>query len=222
MKRCIKCNEVKEISLFVKGKNSCKSCISIYKKELRIKNLEKNKLYFQEYYKENKDLIKNNQKVRYNEDKSKKIEYQKKYSEINKDKIKEYKKEYYIENKESINEYKREYQNNRRKNDPIFKLKYSINRMIRRSLKVKGVLKSSKSVDILGCDIQSFKLYLENLFTGEMSWENYGTFWDIDHKIPLATAKSEDDVIRLNHYTNLQPLNSYINRVVKRDKVNFS
>jgi hypothetical protein len=61
-----------------------------------------------------------------------------------------------------------------------------------------------------------------------MSWENYGNWngsakeinisWDIDHIIPLATAISLEDVIRLNHYTNLQPLCSYTNRYIKRDK----
>jgi hypothetical protein len=29
---------------------------------------------------------------------------------------------------------------------------------------------------------------------------------------------SEDDLINLNHYKNLKPLCSYINRVIKRDK----
>ena len=38
-----------------------------------------------------------------------------------------------------------------------------------------------------------------------MNWENRG-LWHIDHIIPLATAKTEDEIIRLNHYTNLQPL----------------
>ena len=54
-----------------------------------------------------------------------------------------------------------------------------------------------------------------------MSWENYGVVWDIDHIIPLSTALTEEDVLKLNHYTNLQPLDSYINRFVKRDKLNY-
>lgn len=56
-----------------------------------------------------------------------------------------------------------------------------------------------------------------------MNWDNYGKYngtinfgWDIDHIIPLCNAKTEEDVIRLNHYTNLQPLCSKVNRDIKR------
>ena len=38
-----------------------------------------------------------------------------------------------------------------------------------------------------------------------MSWENQGK-WHLDHIIPISSAKTEEDVIRLNHYTNFQPL----------------
>ena len=38
-----------------------------------------------------------------------------------------------------------------------------------------------------------------------MSWDNYGK-WHIDHIIPLSSANSEDDIYKLCHYTNLQPL----------------
>jgi hypothetical protein len=100
-------------------------------------------------------------------------------------------------------------------------LKYSISRTIRRSLKCKGLSKNKKSMDILGCSIEFFKAYIEERFDDDMSWENYGTFWDIDHKIPLSTAITEEQVLELNHYTNLQPLNSHINRNVKRDKLDF-
>ena len=57
-----------------------------------------------------------------------------------------------------------------------------------------------------------------------MSWENHGLYdgnynygWDIDHIIPLASAITEDETIKLCHYTNLQPLCSRINRNEKRD-----
>lgn len=59
-----------------------------------------------------------------------------------------------------------------------------------------------------------------------MSWDNYGLYtgeynsgWDIDHIIPLSSATSEEDIIKLCNYTNLMPLCSYINRVVKRNNL---
>ena len=221
MKKCIKCLVEKETTEFLKSRNVCKKCISIYKKEYSSKNCEKIKNYMKEYYNTNQDLLKDRQVSRYRKDTKAKIEYQKKYTEINRERIRSYKKEYYDENKDSIREYKREYQNLRRKNDTIFKLKYIVSRMIRRSLNIRRIPKKSKAADILGCDILSFRSHLENLFTEEMTWENYGKVWDIDHRIPLSTAKSEAEVIKLNHYTNLQPLNSFINRVIKKDKIDF-
>jgi hypothetical protein len=38
-----------------------------------------------------------------------------------------------------------------------------------------------------------------------MSWENRSE-WHIDHIVPLSSAKSEAEIIFLNHYSNLQPL----------------
>ena len=59
-----------------------------------------------------------------------------------------------------------------------------------------------------------------------MTWENKGLYngelnhgWDIDHIIPLSTALTEEDLVKLNHYTNLQPLCSKVNRDIKRDKI---
>ena len=38
-----------------------------------------------------------------------------------------------------------------------------------------------------------------------MTWENYGQ-WHLDHVKPLYLSENEEDLIKLNHYTNLQPL----------------
>lgn len=67
---------------------------------------------------------------------------------------------------------------------------------------------------------------MESKFEDWMSWDNQGLYngelnygWDIDHIIPISTAKNEEDIIRLNHYTNLQPLCSKVNRDIKRDTI---
>jgi len=206
MKECIECKLVKDNNLFVKNRNLCKECMKEYKKSYHLKNKELISIYRKEMYKSKKDEILLKRKESYNSNREKKLEYQKKYASLN---------------KEKISAYKMEYQRNRRLSDPVYKLKYVVGRLIRNSLKCKGLSKNKRSIDILGCSIDFFKVYIEERFIDDMSWENYGTNWDIDHKIPLATAITEEDVIRLNHYTNLQPLNSYINRNVKRDKIDF-
>jgi len=220
-KTCTECKVKKSIDFFVKDRNLCKDCMKKYKKSYQLKNKKILKEKSKKYYLENKDIILERVSSHYENNKDKKLEYQKEYSQNNKEKVAKYKSEYAQNNKEKIREYKNNYQNKRRKEDPIFMLKYSINRTIRNSLKCKGLSKNKRSKDILGCSIEFFKSYIESMFIDDMSWNNYGTNWDIDHKIPLATAITEEDVIRLNHYTNLQPLNSYINRNVKRDKIDF-
>jgi hypothetical protein len=60
---------------------------------------------------------------------------------------------------------------------------------------------------MIGCSPTDLKLHLETQFVDGMSWDNYGQKgWHIDHIIPLSSAKTVEDVLTLNHYTNLQPL----------------
>jgi hypothetical protein len=58
---------------------------------------------------------------------------------------------------------------------------------------------------MLGCSYEDFKLHIEAQFVSGMSWENRSE-WHLDHIIPVSSAINEDDLIRLNHYTNFQPL----------------
>jgi hypothetical protein len=40
-----------------------------------------------------------------------------------------------------------------------------------------------------------------------MTWENWSpTGWHVDHIIPLSSGKTESELLKLNHYTNLKPL----------------
>jgi len=140
-----------------------------------------------------------------------------KYNLLNKTKQKEY--------RDAHKNNRRFYINNRIKTDASFKLGLNIRNLIRISLKRNGFGKNSKSNTILGCSFDEFKLHLESQFKSWMTWDNHGLYngtekygWDIDHIIPVSTANSEIEILKLNHYTNLQPLCSYINRTVKRNK----
>ena len=62
-------------------------------------------------------------------------------------------------------------------------------------------------VKIIGCDWEELKHHIESQFQDGMSWDNWSKDgWHIDHIIPLASATNEDEMYKLNHYTNLQPL----------------
>lgn len=95
-------------------------------------------------------------------------------------------------------------------------------------LKDKGYSKKSKTIQILGCSYVEFKEHLENQFKPWMNWENHGKYngtlnygWDIDHIIPVSSAKTEAEVIQLNHFSNFQPLCSKVNRDIKRDNLDW-
>lgn len=204
-----------------------------YRKKITPEQKEKRKLYLIEYNKNNKDIIKDKR----DENKEK----NKEYKEKNKDKIKETKakyrkenkvklsedfKKYYEKNKETLIKKKVDYINNKLKTDSFFKFKFYIRASILKSFTENGYTKKSKTHEILGCSFEEFKAYLESKFEPWMTWENKGLYngnlnygWDIDHIVPLSSATTEDDVIRLNHYTNLQPLCSYYNRYIKRDNI---
>jgi hypothetical protein len=165
----------------------------------------------------------------------------KEYHDKHKEEIKERKRLWYIQNKEKIKivnktwrdnnkehllAYQAEYTSNKYKNDPIYKINTRIRKAIKNAFKIKGFNKKSKTQDILGCTFDEFKIYLESKFEPWMTWDNHGKCnntvnfgWDIDHIIPLSTAKTEEDLIKLNHYSNLQPLCSYINRFVKKNNL---
>jgi hypothetical protein len=197
------------------------------------------KTYKQRWYEANKERVLAQRKKYYTDNHSIILEKAKQYKEQNPTKLKEwreanaehvkaYKKKYKQEHKEQRNKVQTE----RKQSEPLYKLTYGIRSMIATELKRRRYTKQSKTYEIIGCTFEELKLHLESQFEPWMNWNNYGnwngtpteinTAWDIDHIIPLDTAKTEDDVIRLNHYTNLQPLCSYTNRNIKRNTVTSS
>ena len=126
----------------------------------------------------------------------------KEYREKNREKYLLSQKKSYDENKENIKEYKKNYEKLKIKTDILYKLKKTLRNTILRYLKNKRFT----TTEIIGCDYDSFKIYFESLFTEGMCWDKLGSEIHIDHIIPLSSAKTEDELYKLNHYTNLQPL----------------
>ena len=112
---------------------------------------------------------------------------------------------YYEENSDKVKKKVKEYIYNRKEIDPLFKLKCKLRTKTYQAFKKKSWTKNSSNLEMLGCDFESAKSHIESLFKKNMSWSNYGE-WHIDHIIPLSSAKNENELKRLFHYTNLQPL----------------
>jgi hypothetical protein len=163
-------------------------------KEWRIKNKEHRKLYWKEYVSKNKEKVKENQS-----------KYHKIYREKNKTELKQYFYKWYLENKAIHRQYSNEYEKNRKKIDPLFRLQKTIRHRISSAIRSKGYTKRSRSFEILGCSWEFVKQHIEKQFKDGMTWCNHGK-WHIDHIIPLASASSENELLKLNHYSNLQPL----------------
>ncbi len=93
------------------------------------------------------------------------------------------------------------------KNNPIFKLRLRISCRVKEIFRRKNFKKNKKYKEYIGCTPQQLYKHITKQFKDGMSWDNYGiNGWHIDHIIPLCLAKTEEDVYKLSHYSNLQPL----------------
>jgi hypothetical protein len=83
----------------------------------------------------------------------------------------------------------------------------NLRNLVRKSFSDKNYTKDSRTFEILGIDNEGLYEHIESQFREGMDWGNHGhKGWHIDHIIPLASAKTVEEIIKLNHYTNLQPL----------------
>jgi hypothetical protein len=208
MKICTKCNIKKDFIEFHKHPTcldgfvgTCKSCKKKYEQNYRFNNRELLAKKQREYCLNNKEKITEYGKLYHLNNKEKLIEKSKLWIKNNKEKRINWLKD----NKNQINEKANEYQKQRKKIDPLFKLRTNISSLIFCSIKRQGYLKKSKTYKYLGCTFDEFKIHIEKQFTKGMNWENQGQ-WHLDHIYPVSLAKDEEELIRLNHYTNFQPL----------------
>ncbi len=237
--KCKKEKERKEFSLERCQKDGlqprCKSCVKAYYQANKEKIVERIKAYNEAnkekiaeqkkaYHEANKEKIAAQSKAYHEANKEKIAERKKAYKQSNKEKIAAQNKAYREDNKEKIVAYREDnkekiaaYCRARRKSDLIYNLSCRCRGRIRAAIRAKRLKKTTKTAEMLGCDWDFLKSHIESQFKNGMSWENRDK-WHIDHIIPLASASSEDDVIKLSHFSNLQPLWAEEN-IKKADKI---
>lgn len=159
--------------------------------------------YWKKYHLEHKEQNKERCRKNYSENHAKYLSRQ---------------KEYYQNHSKEISEYYRI----KRSTDPVFRMKSRVRCTIKDSFKRRNCKKNKLASEITGLNSQDLHEYLLKTFE-----ENYGYKWDgvepvdIDHIVPLSTASTEEDVIKLCHYSNLQLLKASDNRS-KQNKINYS
>ena len=146
-------------------------------------------------------------------------EYWKQWKKENLEKVREYHKKWKKENLEKAREcsrkwnqkhleYGREYVKNRRKTDIQFRLNGNMSRDI--CMALKGKKAGRKWESLVSYTIQDLIQHLEKQFDENMSWQNYGKYWHIDHRKPKSLFnydKSEDlEFQKCWGLGNLQPM----------------
>jgi len=212
-KKCCKCKVEKDLKCYGKLTMSpdglrydCSDCRKEYRSKIKDHVKEKNQLYYETnketllvknkiYREENKDII-NNQRKEYRNREEVKIhnkEKQKEYLPIRKIKIQE-----------------------RRKSDLNFKMSEILRSKIHKMLKNQ----ETSYANLIGCDVDFLKKWLEFRFSAEMNWDNFGSIWQIDHILPINRFNFTNELDKrvCFHWTNLQPLPSIENRQ-KSDKL---
>lgn len=103
--------------------------------------------------------------------------------------------------------YRNRWKKNRIKSDPLFALHVVCATRVRNVIRGVGFIKSRVTQELIGCSFNKLRAHIESLFKPGMTWKNRGYYgWHIDHIIPVSAARNKKELLKLFHYTNLQPL----------------
>lgn len=196
MQECRVCGESKAHDQFyrdgLKFRRECKECTKAARRRYAQANKEKLSAAAKEYHARNREARNKRSSA---------------YYQANRDKCLESVKAYQQKNKEKRRESHREYERKRLKSDPVYACQKRVRWMVRESFRRFGYAKHGKTEQVMGCSWEIFVEHMRRQFTAGMTMDDLisGSI-HIDHIIPLSSAKTVDDVIKLSHYTNLRPL----------------
>lgn len=174
----------------------CEKCGQLKEDNKACKNCKK--LYDRERYKKRRVHI---------------LKQQKEYDLSHQNEIVEYHKRWYQDNKEIILEKHRKYKKLRYDTNPLYKLQCCCTSSIYQALK--SSKNGSSILNYLPYTMAELKKHLENQFDDQMNWNNYGSYWHIDHIIPQSKLRyqsmTDDNFQKCWALSNLQPLEALKN-----------
>ena len=182
----------------------CISCVNQKQKQYYNEDTDEKR----KFYLNNQDRLPNNQKF-YNKENGDQIkEYQKKRYLDNRDQLIEYKKQYFQQNKNKIIGSYRQYVKSRRDSDLIYKLACNFRSRTSKAFKSQIVRKTNKAFDLLGCSHSFLRQWIFYQLYGNMTIENCGSVWQIDHCLPVASFNIMDEIDKKKcfNWVNLRPM----------------
>jgi hypothetical protein len=191
--------------VFVGYQKDCKNGEYWLSPEKYAQYLERKRKAAKKFRQLNQEKCRELSRKSYRKHKKERNKKNKEYRIKNKEYVYSKNKEWVLKNKDYIRQYMREYTKKRREEDPLFAIKERYRSRITDIFRSKKYTKNLKTIKMLGCSWEELRLHIENQFLENMNWDNRDK-WHIDHIIPLASAKSPEEVEKLCHYTNLQPL----------------
>lgn len=228
IKTCKNCKEAKPLEEFyecdscVDGhRGECKKCMLLQQQKKYVENREKRLEKAAKYRETHREKINQYFRDRYKANSRQILDSRKEYNEAHREERKAYLKKYYRKNKERLAKQNYGRQRRRIQNDPIYKLKRQVGLLIWRSFNQRSYVKPAHSEEILGCKLDKFTTYLKQTWLKEYGTEWTGQPCHIDHIVPLATAKTKENVIKLCHYTNLRLLTPEDN-MEKSDSLDYA
>ena len=157
------------------------------------------------------------------------------WQENNKEKAYENHARYRINNREKVNLISKESRernkierlerrrdrNKERKLDSNYKFSENIRSLTAMSFKRAKInsKKNKRTEEILGCTLDFFRKYILSKCPEGTKLDDFGRYgYHIDHIIPISLASSEEEILKLSHYSNLQPL-WWRDNIIKRNKI---
>ena len=98
----------------------------------------------------------------------------------------------------------------------------SITKRTYKTLLRQNVNKKYTYLELLGCNLLQFELYLLDKLTDGMTFDNYGE-WEIDHIKPISlfNLHNDNELFECCNFNNLQPLWK-IDNILKSNHINVS